>query len=132
MVDPQIHLDGIRGVPLELPSDAVGAQRVDGRFWADVVDDPVAVAIGINANGIYSEDLLAITAATFFDVERIEVLRGPQGTLYGRNAVGGAFNILYKQPTYEYEGTVKALVGNFGSQEISTCFESMVVPFPQN
>ncbi len=86
-----------------------------GRNFRALGGDP---GVSTYMNGIYSEDLLTATAATFWDVERIEVLRGPQGTLYGRNAVGGAINILYKEPTGEVEAAAKAILGNFGAKEV--------------
>ena len=54
-----------------------------------------------------------------FDVDRIEVLRGPQGTLYGRNAMGGVINIITRQPTNATTGFAEISVGNFSQQRYS-------------
>jgi outer membrane receptor protein involved in Fe transport len=56
--------------------------------------------------------------AEFFDVERVEVLRGPQGTLYGRNATGGVVNIITAKPTDSFEAMVRGEVGNFGTRKV--------------
>ena len=53
--------------------------------------------------------------ADFLDLERVEVLRGPQGTLYGRNAVGGALNLVTKAPTNEVEASARFVVGNLNT-----------------
>jgi iron complex outermembrane recepter protein len=51
---------------------------------------------------------------TFFDVSRVEALRGPQGTLYGRNATGGSINLITNDPTSTLRGYYEQTVGNFG------------------
>jgi iron complex outermembrane recepter protein len=54
----------------------------------------------------------AMAFSDFLDVERVEVVRGPQGTLYGRNALGGAVNLITKAPTNDFEALSRVTIGN--------------------
>ena len=56
-----------------------------------------------------------IADAEFFDVQRVEVLRGPQGTLYGRNATGGVVNVITNKPSHSFSAGVTAELGNYES-----------------
>ncbi len=60
------------------------------------------------------------------DLERVEVLRGPQGTLFGRNSLGGAIRVFSKQPTQEKDGYVQVTGGNFDRRDVSVMFNTPV------
>ena len=68
--------------------------------------------------GTYVDDVYItrqnVNNVALFDVERIEVLRGPQGTLYGRNTTGGAISVVMKKPSDTMQGYVEAGAGRFG------------------
>jgi len=71
-----------------------------------------ASAVGIYVDGVYIASPLA-QLASFYDLQQVEVLRGPQGTLYGRNTTGGAINVSTRKPTDHYEGDLSFEYGRF-------------------
>ncbi|MEO1035418.1 MAG: TonB-dependent receptor [Pseudomonadota bacterium] len=73
--------------------------------------------LGYHSNGVYI-NTPAFVSGEYFDLERIEVLRGPQGTLYGRNTTAGVLNILTKKPDDDLGGYIQAQVGNFSAQRL--------------
>ena len=75
-------------------------------------DAPIAVVIDDVYLGTLAGQLIEN-----FDLERIEVLRGPQGTLFGKNTVGGVINVVRSRPTGELGGKLKLTAGKDGQQE---------------
>ncbi len=86
-----------------------------GNFTNNGYSDP---AVAFNLDGVYLGRPTS-TTGTFFDLERIEVLKGPQGTLYGRNATGGAINVIPVRPRLGETSTAVAFgYGNYDAKDI--------------
>lgn len=80
--------------------------------------------------GIYYDEAAipyaAMSRGQLFDVERVEVLKGPQGDLYGRNTTGGQINFVSRKPTDEFEGGITLGYGRFGVLEAEGVFNAPV------
>ncbi len=83
-------------------------------------------AVATYVDGVYQFEGFAVPL-TFNNVENIEVLRGPQGTLYGRNAFGGVINIKTKQPTNKPEGRISASYGNYEQQRYQASYSAPII-----
>lgn len=71
--------------------------------------------LGFHINGVYVNQPLTRNSE-YFDLERIEVLRGPQGTLYGRNTTAGVINVITAKPTDEFEASLTGSLGNYNAK----------------
>jgi len=99
-------------------SEALVFIRGIGQTDAWMTADP---GVGIYVDGVY----LARAAGSIIDlidVERIEVLRGPQGTLFGRNTIGGAINVITTVPGEEKSGKAQFTTGRFGRIDVDAAF----------
>lgn len=103
------------------PGDGRNVTSIRG-ITSTSYDPAVATYIdGVNQFG------LDTYIAQLFDVERIEVLSGPQSTLYGRNAMGGVINIITKKPTNVTSGFGEINIGNYGQQRYAVGFRTPLV-----
>lgn len=140
IVTAQKREESIQDVPIAVSAygeDALRAQRIDGvgnlvnsvpnltfqrrslrtNFQIRGVGAQLIASTGDDGVGVHLNNapLTAnrIADAEFFDVQRVEVLRGPQGTLYGRNATGGVVNVITNKPGHDFAASVTAEVANY-------------------
>jgi iron complex outermembrane receptor protein len=104
---PDLHIMPFGSASTTLEVFIRGMGQVDSQ----VTEDP---PVGVYLNGVYVARPVGL-ATDLADIERIEVLRGPQGTLYGRNTTGGAINIVTASPQDQLGGSQLVSFGNFGA-----------------
>lgn len=80
-----------------------------GNFNGNSLSD---AAVALSVDGVYIARPSS-TVGLFYDLDRVEVLKGPQGTLYGRNATGGAINLITRKPTDEFGADASLDIGNY-------------------
>lgn len=101
----------------QVPGLVTGGQATGANVYVRGVGSNAQSSIGdpgvaINVDGVYkSANQTALSSQ--FDLSRVEVLRGPQGTLYGRNTLGGTINVLSNDPTNAWEAGARVQLGNY-------------------
>ncbi len=76
-----------------------------------------SLSVATHVDGVYLGDA-SLVLGRLFDLDRVEVLKGPQGTLYGRNATGGSINIITRQPQPDYEAAFETSFGSFNTARV--------------
>jgi iron complex outermembrane receptor protein len=103
---PSLYLQEAVDDPQSLVVSLRGRKQIDATLTTDAT-------VGTYIDGLYLPRTLGMEGG-LLDVDRIEVLQGPQGTLYGRNTTGGAISLYTKNPTQDYGGSVQLTAGNYG------------------
>ncbi|WCT75129.1 TonB-dependent receptor [Sphingomonas naphthae] len=111
-----VNVQALQG---QLPSIAIGevngtAQITSRGLGNDNFAAGSDPSVGLNVDGVVVSQPGAQLGA-FFDLERVEVVRGPQGTLYGRNTTGGAINLVTNKPTADLSGYGRISYGNYNN-----------------
>ncbi len=99
-------------------SSQVANQRIIMRGVGSVGNNAIEPSVAVFIDGVYYPRPSSVVG-TLSDIESIEILRGPQGTLFGRNASMGALNIKTRQPSDELQGEIRGSFGNFDAIRLS-------------
>jgi iron complex outermembrane recepter protein len=124
-------LEDIQQFVPNLQFDQAAGSSNASRIYLRGVGNGDTIITDDNGVGIYVDSVFLPRAAgtllTVSDVERVEVLAGPQGTLYGKNTIGGLVNYITKKPQWEYEARGSVRVGTYGTFDTGGMFNVPVV-----
>ena len=101
----------VRTIP-SLQTTTIGNLAIRG-IGTNITIRSASPAVAFHVDGVYS-GTLDVISAPIWDVERVEVLRGPQGTLYGRNATAGVVNVITAKPAKDFQAFGDVTASNFG------------------
>ncbi len=115
-------IDDIAAIAEAIPGLNIASYQGDSSIFIRGIGTPTIIAgsdssTATYVDGVYYSRAAAINPA-FFDLERIEVLRGPQGTLYGRNATGGAVNLISRKPGDTWQYDVGVAIGDYQERKL--------------
>lgn len=116
---PNVH---ISSVSVNAGAAVTFIRGIGNRVQDPQVDSPIAVSI----DGVYLSQISG-GLLDLFDVQGVEVLRGPQGTLQGRNSPGGAINITTRRPSGETGGQAEIGFGRFGKRDMRVAAEAPLI-----
>ncbi len=115
------NLDGLQGAVPGLNIVQGRGSSSSANIFIRGIGQPDALQTFDPGVGVYVDDVyysrIQGALISLFDVDRVEVLRGPQGTLYGKNSTGGAIKIVTKDPSASTTGSVEGTVGDHGRAE---------------
>ncbi|MFC3076696.1 TonB-dependent receptor [Phenylobacterium terrae] len=111
------RIDGAQNLVESVPNLTFTRRALRSNFQIRGVGAQLVSASGDDGVGVHHNNVPLTTNrsadAEFYDVERVEVLRGPQGTLFGRNATGGVVNVITNKPSDQLEGSITVDYGNY-------------------
>jgi iron complex outermembrane recepter protein len=117
---PNVSLSPVGAFPFS------AAFAIRGLGFIDV-ESTFEPAVGVEVNGVYiARNVGAVV--DLYDVEGVTVLRGPQGTLYGRNTIGGVVSLQTKRPGDEFHADAQETLGSFGRREFRAALEGGLIP----
>jgi iron complex outermembrane recepter protein len=109
---PQDIQEQVPNLVVSVPNARLTSYTIRG-LGSSSANDGMESSVGLYLDGVYL-GRQGLSIFDLVDLDRVEVLRGPQGTLFGKNTTAGVFNVVTKQPTQDFEAKAEAAAGNLG------------------